>query len=794
MADLDLISENLTELLTNSVNMADKFYDIFLNPTPMDVEIQMYTNDEAPQPTTVTIPNRAKDREQMWSKTGEGSPEGVVTAPIGAVYIDLESSDIYVKTSEVDNEDAYGWVKLLSRAAVEEYIAEYLVENGYQTESTMSAYLVANEYQTKESMADYLTSNDYVVRSDAEELIDSINATSSKYGTVKFDDASITLNLQDQLQSVAIIDDNDKITPLKVWTGNKLEYESLEHDASTVYCVVDMGRIFLGDHELGGHSERQIGEIVTSYLPVSDAGLHPLDGAQLSKDGIYDELVDYIANLYETSEKEPNISINGALTVEDGVVGGFSQDNYIDLNIPFNPQSNTWEVVLKIHTPIEWTNVYRPLIGNPGEYCFSLQFNESTGKLGIYLSSDGSTWDISTYDSSVSELATNTDYWIKTTFNGTAYTTSISTDGETYVEYQSVTSSLAISPSSSVVLGAGRTMTVFFTGGFIDLNKCYININNERVWDGMLPKDFVNEIQWKASEEEYGICGKFVYDSVAQTVRLPKSNSDQRYLIKKFTNGSDWYRIYSDGWCEQGGITVPSTTLKKDITLPVSYTDTTYGVVFGNQYASTAATTFTPYVATATKVVDGFSLYDTTIATAATFWRTYGYAEISNFKGSQLYEYIVVATVKNTDVSVDIDEIATDLNGKAEVDLINVTSEGASRASGWMLPSDKKIQLTFGTNNQLYTSPANGWVQCSWAIKNGYLGLAVVDSLYPTVLGKDGLCMSNFNASASATSLNAYIPVKKGDTFKLFFSGDTAADGANRFEFIYSLGSESEAE
>jgi hypothetical protein len=39
--------------------------------------------------------------------------------------------------------------------------------------------------------------------------------------------------------------------------------------------------------------------------------------------------------------------------------------------------------------------------------------------------------------------------------------------------------------------------------------------------------------------------------------------------------------------------------------------------------------------------------------------------------------YIVVATSTKTDIEVDIDEIATDLNGKADVDLSNVpTSKG----------------------------------------------------------------------------------------------------------------------
>ena len=43
---------------------------------------------------------------------------------------------------------------------------------------------------------------------------------------------------------------------------------------------------------------KQIGEIVTSTLPLSDAGLHLLDGALISGSGIYADFVDYIAELY----------------------------------------------------------------------------------------------------------------------------------------------------------------------------------------------------------------------------------------------------------------------------------------------------------------------------------------------------------------------------------------------------------------------------------------------------------------------------------------------------------------
>jgi DNA polymerase III alpha subunit (gram-positive type) len=47
-------------------------------------------------------------------------------------------------------------------------------------------------------------------------------------------------------------------------------------------------------------SARQIGEIISSTLPIQSAGIHLLDGALIDGDGIYSAFVDYIAGLYES--------------------------------------------------------------------------------------------------------------------------------------------------------------------------------------------------------------------------------------------------------------------------------------------------------------------------------------------------------------------------------------------------------------------------------------------------------------------------------------------------------------
>ena len=155
MADIDIVAENLAELLTNSVDMAAVFYDIFLNPQPLDINIQMY--DDNNQLITVTIPNRAKDRITPY--VGEGSPEGVVEAPVGAVYVDTLTSTVYYKVS---GSDSYGWNAVISQSLMETFIRTYLEARGYITTSSLHTYLVTHEYVNIPSLETYLNVNGYI--------------------------------------------------------------------------------------------------------------------------------------------------------------------------------------------------------------------------------------------------------------------------------------------------------------------------------------------------------------------------------------------------------------------------------------------------------------------------------------------------------------------------------------------------------------------------------------------------------------------------------------------------------
>ena len=200
----DLILENVVELLTNTLNMTSVFYDIFLNPEPMDVTLEQYNNDN--ELVKVTIPNRAKDK--ILSRIGEGNPEGTVIAPIGTMYIDALTSRIYIKVSGTD---ALGWVPIITEDDIFEIVRDFLEDNDYIN-------------------AQYLVDHGYVTVRDI--------ATPSKAGVVMYDNTSITKNTGNQIQTVGVIDQNNRVN--KLWVGLKQSFDNITYkDANTIYIITD---------------------------------------------------------------------------------------------------------------------------------------------------------------------------------------------------------------------------------------------------------------------------------------------------------------------------------------------------------------------------------------------------------------------------------------------------------------------------------------------------------------------------------------------------------------------------
>lgn len=222
--DINVIAQNLAELLTGQVEMASMFYDLFLNPEPMDVTFKVYTSDNTLE--EVTIPNRAKDRN--YALEGTSTPEGSVEAPVGTAYVNTSTGSIYFKVS---GSDQFGWTPVLTQTSVIPIITNYLSSRGYATGN---------------SVRSYLESAGYVKVSDT--------SSPSLYGVVKIDGTSINTNIDGQISSFGLINNNaeESERPLvKVWTGEASDYDDMvptmtSDDAGTIFILTDTGEIALG--------------------------------------------------------------------------------------------------------------------------------------------------------------------------------------------------------------------------------------------------------------------------------------------------------------------------------------------------------------------------------------------------------------------------------------------------------------------------------------------------------------------------------------------------------------------
>ena len=112
------IATILSQLSTNYTNIFADYYNLFYNPEPMDVTIQIY--DDAGNLNTITIPNRAKDKTYILN--GNGDPNNSVSAPKGSVYQDLTNGIVYIK--QFANTDSTGWSELMTLESFEDFIIQ----------------------------------------------------------------------------------------------------------------------------------------------------------------------------------------------------------------------------------------------------------------------------------------------------------------------------------------------------------------------------------------------------------------------------------------------------------------------------------------------------------------------------------------------------------------------------------------------------------------------------------------------------------------------------------------------
>ncbi len=285
------------------------------------------------------------------------------------------------------------------------------------------------------------------------------------------------------------------------------------------------------------------------------------------------------------------------------------------------------------------------------------------------------------------------------------------------------------------------------------------------------PDLFITETAWQQAVTDYGVCGKFVYDSTNNTVRLPK--------ITGFTEGTTDVTALGD-LVEAGLPNIEGNFYPRN---------TGYGTYWDNDSYEGGALYKLSLVGDTTRQAQNTSgNYTTSVALGLDASRSnpiYGNSSTVQPQSIKVLYYIVIANSVKTNIEVDIDEIATDLNGKADVDLSNVNVSGTSLASGWSMPSSRYISLAWGASGSTYTAPANGWFYAR-ARSKGTTKITYISLVNETTLLTTSSLVYLPNTSSQYT-IHTYMPVKKGQTVDLNYDLASTVDN-NVIRFIYAEG------
>lgn len=234
---------------------------------------------------------------------------------------------------------------------------------------------------------------------------------------------------------------------------------------------------------------RNIGEIVTSTVPLTDAGLHLLDGALINGSGIYSEFVQYIASIYEADANYFCTEAQWQQSITDyGVCGKFV----------YNSTNNTVRLP-KYNSKIYTGDGTAPVVGNG----ITLGMTDGTNNGGLQTNSSGTTGIcLNIYGKNIG------------TAGGATYNNGVSFGVTTDTTKSGLIAQLSDITTSVDGYYYIVVATLTKTAIQVDIDTIATNLNSK------VDKSDLQEVQ----------C-----------------------VVETYQNGTSWYRVYSDGWCEQGG-------------------------------------------------------------------------------------------------------------------------------------------------------------------------------------------------------------------------------------------------
>lgn len=345
-------------------------------------------------------------------------------------------------------------------------------------------------------------------------------------GSVAIDDSTITKNSSDEIQAVATVNANTvsgSTNPLYDWVGTESEYRAqnieINHPDWLCFITDDCANTesFVVQKDV---TERNIGEIIYSLVPVTDGGLHLLDGTLIDGTGIYKDFYDHMVDVYNNGHTSIFCSESDWQTANttNGKCGKFVL-NTTNSTIRL-PHISGYLTITEAESTIG-NFVAAGLPNITGTFRGRNNYNDAV------LEATGAFGTESRSSASGASGAGNNAYAFS--FNAS---------------------------SSNPIYGRSDTVTPESIKVF-----AYIVIANTQKTPVQVD-----------------------IDNIATELNACYSHRVVEFQAPTSSNNYTWYRKYADGWVEQGGLfDAPNNTagVEKTVTLPISMTNDKYTTTIG---------------------------------------------------------------------------------------------------------------------------------------------------------------------------------------------------------------------
>ena len=249
----------------------------------------------------------------------------------------------------------------------------------------------------------------------------------------------------------------------------------------------------------------------------------------------YDYLEDQYTNGTQTSETKLWTNVVGSPIITNGVVSNFSQSNYLYSPYKLLPGNKTWSLETNVNTSSGTSR--RIIIG-----CKNADFHTpiilvENNKILLLLSSNGTSWDISSSVTSSASIPLGQDFSVRLSFDGSKYTVDCSTD-----DWTTTTNYITVNSSAIIYQGDGEfdignnavDLTQYWPGS-VDLKKTKLTIDGVVVWygattlqytvgtNGMKIVSAANAGAVQDIFESDGVAWYYILDTVNKQFKLPRT-------------------------------------------------------------------------------------------------------------------------------------------------------------------------------------------------------------------------------------------------------------------------------